>query len=137
MLFKRSVLNISNAFFSIIILIVSVVVIANASYSFAAGSNISLTSSSINVDAEATVTVYLTGDSVGAVSWESTNTDAVSIETSTSRKAVVKGVGQGVSDIVATDENGNTAICKVTVVLPKFAISGNDSLEVEEFQFTQ
>lgn len=132
MLFKRSVLNISNAFFSIIILIVSVVVIANASYSFAAGSNISLTSSSINVDAEATVTVYLTGDSVDAVSWESTNTDAVSIETSTSRKAVVKGVGQGVSDIVATDENGNTAICKVTVVLPKFAISGNDSLEVEE-----
>ena len=96
-----------------------------------AANTIAISKASLSVDVDSTVTLYLTGQSADAVSWESSNTNAAVIESSTSRKAVVRGVGKGASNIVATDESGNKSTCTVTVKVPKFTITSNLLLAVE------
>ncbi len=93
---------------------------------------IAITDSNISVVADETATVYLTGQSANAIKWESSDSQIVVIDTSTTRKAVIKGVGKGTATIIATDEDGNSATCSVHVALPEFSITESMKLVVED-----
>ena len=124
----------SNIFAIVTALIFSMILIAGfgASEQVYAGSTIATTDASLNVNVDSTVTVYLTGESTDAVSWNSSNTNVAIIESSTSRRAVIKGVSKGTSGITATDENGNTATCVVNIHTPKFTVTSQLLMAVEE-----
>jgi len=111
-----------------LVLTVSAFVVSQPAY---AENTIAITDQSLTIDVDSTVTLYLSGQSTDAVSWESSNTDAATIKSSTSRKAVIIGVGKGSSNIIATDENGNKATCTVTVKMPDFEITSNQLMVVE------
>ena len=113
-------------------LVVFVFALANNSFCYAAGNSIATTESEVTVDVDSTATVYLTGQSGDAVSWESSNTNAVVINSSTSRKAVIFGVGKGTSIITATSADGSTATCKINVRTPAFSIDSSLKAVVEE-----
>lgn len=115
--------------------IIAIIMLLLGHLSFArayAEGSISVTESKLTVDVNSTANVYLTAQSSDAVSWESSNEQAVTIESSTSRKSLVKGIGKGSSNIVATDANGNTSVCVVSVKTPNFSITGHLSMAVEE-----
>lgn len=99
---------------------------------YAKGCPIVTTKTSLSITVDANETVYLSGESVDAASWKSSNTNVVKIVTSTSRKAVIKGVGKGYSDIIATDKDGNKAVCKISVLNPDFLITKQLVTAVEE-----
>lgn len=97
-----------------------------------AESSIAVTEPKLTVIVDSTANVYLAAQSSDAVSWESSNEQAIIIESSTSRKAIIKGIGKGSSNIVATDANGNTSVCVATVKTPNLSITDQLSMAVEE-----
>ncbi len=101
----------------------------------AESTTIAVTKTALSINIDANDGVYLTSGSSNAVSWESTNTGVATIESSTTRKAVIVGVGKGTTDIIATDQNGNRAICKVTVLAPVFSVTSQIKMAVEEEQY--
>ena len=96
-----------------------------------AGNAIVMTETSKTVEVENAITVYLAGQSTDAINWESSSPEVASIESSTSRKAVVKCTGKGSANVIAKDAEGNVAICKVTVVVPEFSITASMKMAVE------
>ena len=118
--------------FAVVLAICSISIMPLITY---ADSLIAISNSNLSVDVDSTVTLYLTGNSTDAISWGSSNTDAAVIDSSTTRKAVVRGVGKGESNITATDENGNTATCKVSVKVPAFIINSDLLMIVEESNY--
>lgn len=117
------------------LLAIGSVAIAKPAIAYAETSPISMTKSSLSVDVDDTVTVYLSGASTDAAKWTSSNEDAAVIESSTTRKAVVKGIGVGTSEIKAADADGNEAVCTVTVAAPTFSIDGSVLTVVDETEY--
>ena len=98
----------------------------------------SFTQQTCSLVAPNTATINITGDTGSAASWSVSDPNVIKITSKTSLKATIKAVGEGTADLIAISEDGQQAVCTVTVTLPAFDFPETLLLEInksESFSF--
>lgn len=94
----------------------------------------SFTQQTCSLVAPNSTTINITGDTGSAASWSVSDPNVIKITSNTTLKATIKTVGEGTADLIAISEDGQQAICTVTVTLPEFNFPETLLMKINESQ---